>query len=117
MCPRRLEIGKAPVGRQRDAQRCDRRRLEAAAVLVDGERRDNPETRRLAERRVEPGRIRHVEKDDAVAGRKRDIPHRRERHAHEDVQALALRPREDLNQHIRRDVVRGQPDQPRPGHE
>ena len=88
-----------------------------AAILVDGERRDNPETRRLAQRRVEPGRIRHVEKDDAVAGRKRDIPHRRQRHAHEDVQALALRPREDLNQHIRRDVVRRQPDQPRPGHE
>ena len=120
------------VGRQRRAAQCARapssksskigrtaaRRAAAVtfggssapAVLEDRERRHDPEPRRLAEHRRRAAPDPQVEQHDAVARRKVEVAHRRERHAHEDAQPLALRPRRTTcTQHVGRDVVRGRP--------
>ena len=101
---RRLEGRERSIGRQRDAHAGERRRRRAGGRL----RRPRCPSPATAWRR-RAARLGARQVEQAVAAqREHDVAHRPERHAHEQPQAISLRPDECLH-HDRRPGYRARP--------
>ena len=97
-----LVAGERPVGRQRDAHGPQPLAGQQAIVLVDRQPIPDPDHDRVAQHGVGGGQVQ-------VAGpalREDEVPHRFQRDADEQVEALALRRHERLHRHVGGDIVR-----------
>ena len=93
--------GERTIRGQREPRRDNPRRREQIVVFVDGQAVDDPQRRRVSEQRVEA-----VELEEPGTGRGEiHVPHRRKRHADDDLEPAAFGPHEHVGGDVGRDLV------------